>query len=256
MELLLNKLDEKLMKQIELITNSVTKSVMEVLDVKMELITEENKQLKNKISELELKLKRTDIDKRKSNLVFFGVDEKIKFEEQLVDFIKTIIVDMGVHMDSHEISKIYRVGQRTENKNRPVIVTITTQWKKHIILKNKPNLPQGINIKEDYPKEILDKRKQLQPLLEEEKKKGNIAYLKYDKIIVKKPNDNREKRKREISDSPKTLTQKRANTNKSLHSPPPRNTLPNSFTKEIIRHNISNYVERATSEPQLNIQKN
>ncbi|GBP13561.1 Histidine triad nucleotide-binding protein 3 [Eumeta japonica] len=89
--------------------------------------------------------------------------------------------------------------------------TVFILWKKHLILKNKPNLPQDVNIKEDYPKEILDKRKQLQPQVEEEIKKGNIAYIKYDKLIVKKPKENREKRKRETSDSPKAPSEKKNN---------------------------------------------
>ncbi|KAI8423455.1 hypothetical protein MSG28_012587 [Choristoneura fumiferana] len=57
MELLLHKLDEKLEKQTEKITHSVTKNVMEALDEKMKTIIEENNILKNKISELEQKLK-------------------------------------------------------------------------------------------------------------------------------------------------------------------------------------------------------
>ena len=255
MELLLDKLDEKFKNQTELITHSVTKSVMEALDEKMKTIMEENTKLKNKISELELKLKRSEIDKRKNNLVFFGINENIKFETELVDFIKEIIVSMEVNMDSQEISKVYRIGQKTENKNRPVVATITTQWKKHLILKNKHNLPQGINIKEDYPKEILDKRKQLQPQVEEEIKKGNIAYIKYDKLIVKRPKENREKRKRETSDSPKAPSEKKINNKKALlNNPSP--TLPKTHTRVTIRPNILNYMERASSDSQINISKN
>lgn len=254
MELLLNKLDEKFKNQTELITHSVTKSVMEALDEKIQTIMEENTKLKDKISELEFKLKRAEIEKRKNNLVFFGINENIKYERELVDFIKEIIVDMGVHMDSQEISKAYRVGRKTENKNRPVVVTITTQWKKHIILRNKANLPEGVNIKEDYPKEILDKRKQLQPQVEEEIKKGNIAYIKYDKLIVKKPKENREKRKRETSNSPKAPSEKKNNKKTIPNNPLP--TLPKTHTREIIRPNILNYVERASSDPQINLSKN
>lgn len=254
MELLLNKLDEKFKNQTELITHSVTKSVMEALDEKMRTIMEENTKLKDKISELESKLKRADIEKRKNNLVFFGINENIKFEAELVDFIKEIIVDMGVHMDSQEISKVYRVGKKTDNKIRPVVVTITTQWKKHLIMKNKPNLPQGVNIKEDYPKEILDKRKQLQPQVEEEIKKGNIAYIKYDKLIVKKSKENREKRKRETSDSPKTPSEKKTNKKSTMNNLLP--TLSKTHTREIIRPNTLNYVERASSDPQINLSKN
>ncbi|KAF9413598.1 hypothetical protein HW555_008243 [Spodoptera exigua] len=57
MELLLRKLDEKLEKQANLITQSVTKNVTEAIDEKMNAIMEENKLLKNKVLELELKIK-------------------------------------------------------------------------------------------------------------------------------------------------------------------------------------------------------
>lgn len=121
-------------------------------------------------------------------------------------------------------------------------------------MKNKPNLPQGINIKEDYPKEILDKRKQLQPQVEEEIKKGNIAYIKYDKIIVKKPKENRDKRKRETSDSPKASSVKKTNKKATLNNP--SSTLPKTHTREIIKPNILNYIDRASSDPQINLSKN
>lgn len=255
MELLLLKLDEKLLKQTETITQSVTKNVMEALDEKMKIVIEENNKLKIKVLELEEKLKTADREKRKSNLVFFGIEEKGKSEGELVDYIKDLIVDMGVHLDSQEISNIYRIGRQTENMNRPVVVSITTQWKKHLILKNKTNLQSGINVKEDYSKEILEKRKQLQPQLVEEKKKGNIAYIKYDKLIVIKPKDNnREKRKRETSSSPKLSSQKKASTSKLSYNP--TQPLPKASMKDSFRPNILNYVERARSDPQLNTPKN
>ncbi|XP_045448905.1 craniofacial development protein 2-like [Melitaea cinxia] len=172
MELLLLKIDEKLEKQAEKITHSVNINVMEILDEKLKTITEENNILKNKVSELERKLKSVDREKRKNNLVLFGLEETGKSEGELIDYIKELISDTGVCLDSHEIN--------------------------------------SINVKEDYSKEILEKRKQLQPQLEEEKKKGNIAYIKYDKLIVLNPkNNNREKRKRETSDSPKSSALKK-----------------------------------------------
>lgn len=48
---------------------------------------------------------------------------------------------------------------------------------------------------------MLEKRKQLQAKLIEERQKGNIAYLKYDKLIVKENNYSQEKRKRQTSTS-------------------------------------------------------
>lgn len=262
MEILLAKLDEKLDQQAKLITTSVTQNVMAALDEKLKTITEENAHLKNKISELESKLNIIDKDKRKNNLVFFGIEEgNATTEMDLVDYIKDIIIKMEVHFEAFEINNIYRIGKKEHGKNRPVVVSLTTTWKKHMILRNRSNLPDGVYIKEDYPKEIIEKRKQLQLQAEEEKKKGNIAFIKYDKLIVKKPNDNnREKRKREISGSPKTPPQKKVNacntqsTSNSQNNAPSKTT--SKATNELIRTNILNYVERGRSASFSNPSKN
>ncbi|KAH9645453.1 hypothetical protein HF086_008799 [Spodoptera exigua] len=252
MELLLRKLDEKLEKQANLITQSVTKNVTEAIDEKMNVIMEENKLLKNKVLELELKIKSLEREKRKNNLVFFGVEEIGKTERELVDYIKDTIEESGVQMNSQEISNIYRIGKQAENKNRPVVVSLTTQWKKHLILQNKSKFPSKIYVKEDYSKETLEKRKQLMSQLEEEKKKGNIAYLKHDKLIVKKPGDNsRDKRRREPSDSPDQTTQFKSDLAKKVNHPRPK-----MQKNTIIRPNILNYVEKTRSDPCPNSPKN
>lgn len=253
MELFLLKIDEKLEKQAEKITHSVTVNVMEALDEKMKTIIEQNNILLNKVSELERKLKAVEREKRKNNLVFFGLEETGKSEEELVNYIKELISNTGVCLDSHEINSVYRIGKKGENKNRPVVASFTSLWKKHLILKNKTTLPPGINVKEDYSKEILEKRKQLQPQLEEEKKKGNIAYIKYDKLIVLNPkNNDREKRKRETSDSPKSSALKKHQT----ESNQPQSLSKTTNRKEIIKPNILNYINRASPDPQANIPKN
>ncbi|KAJ8705316.1 hypothetical protein PYW07_011143 [Mythimna separata] len=55
---------------------------------------------------------------------------------------------------------------------------------------------------EDYSKETLEIRKSLQPKLIEERQKGNLVYIKYDKLIVKENSRPIDKRKREKSTSP------------------------------------------------------
>lgn len=239
MEFLLNQIDEKLKQQTVTITTSVTESVMGMIEEKMRMITEENSILKTKVTQLEQKIITLQNEKRKNNLVFFGVEELGKTESELVDYIKDLIIETGTYFSSQEISNVYRIGQRTNNKNRPVIATITTLWKKHQILKNKTKLPPGIYIKEDYSREVLEKRKQLQLTVEEEKQRGNIAFLKHDKLVVIKPKDSsREKRKRQESTSPNSLNQKKATTaSDSVQTT-------KIGTKEIIRPNILNYVEK------------
>lgn len=243
-----SKLDEKLHNQTLLITKTVTQNVMEALDEKVKLITEENKDLKNKVTELQQKLCNIDKEKRKNNLIFFGISELGKSEPELVDYIKETIIEMEIYIESHEINNIYRIGKWTGTNNRPVVVSFSTVWKKHLILKNKSKLPEGVYIKEDYSKEVLEKRKQLQPQVEEEKKKGNIAFLVQDKLVVKKPKETtREKRKREESKSPNSSAQKKITTpnNEPIEEP----LKPQTTEKATLKPSILNFVEKRNKPP-------
>lgn len=246
METLLAKLEEKLNQQTMIITTTVTRNVMEALDEKLKSVIEENNNLKIKVENLERQLGIVHNNNRKNNLIFFGTEEKGKKEGELVDYITDIIIDSGTHITSQEINNVYRIGQ-SSNKNRPVVVTFTSLWKKHQIQQNKGNLPTGIYIKEDYPKDVLEVRKNLQPILEEERKKGNIAFIKYDKLVVKKPNDtNREKRKREKSGSPNSPLQKKIYTTNLA------NKHPKTVSKDQNKPNILKHVERGRGEEVVN----
>uniref|UniRef100_A0A2H1V475 SFRICE_041038 n=1 Tax=Spodoptera frugiperda TaxID=7108 RepID=A0A2H1V475_SPOFR len=252
-EMLWSKLDDRLKEQTATITTAVTQNIMEAIDEKLKNLSEENTILKTKISTLEQKLANNEREKRKQNLVFFGVQEQEKSELELVDYIKEIVIETGTQLESHEITKVHRVGQRSSNKNRPVIVTLGSVWKKHIIMRNKARLAPGINVKEDLPKEVIEKRKQLQPQLEEERKKGNWAYFKYDKLIIKKYTDStRDKRKREESISPNAVNQKKTlSKNKS-----PTNPSTKTVVKEIVKPNILNYIERGRALSLSELPKN
>lgn len=254
MEILLSKINEKFNEQTLTLTTAITKNVMEALDDKLKIITEENNNLKTRVSNLEQKVSFLEKEKRKNNLVLFGIEEKGKTELELVDFVKEILQDSGTHIDSQEISEIHRIGTNYE-KNRPLIISLTTSWKKHLILKNKRNLPTNVFVNEDYPKEVLEIRKQLKPELEAERKKGNIAFIKYDKLIVKKPtNPSREKRKRETpTGSPTTPTpyQKKTNTQNEITEIQPPSTI-----KGVVKPSILTFVTRERSASTSEMQKN
>lgn len=123
------KLDEKLNQQTLLLTTAVTNNVMEALNEKLSNIVEENNNLKKKITYLEQKLFIVEKDKRKNNLIFFGTHELDKTETELVDYIKELVVDAGVHLNSQEINNVQRTGRWTGNKNRPVVVSFSSIWK-------------------------------------------------------------------------------------------------------------------------------
>lgn len=106
---------------------------------------------------------------------------------------------------------IYRISEiDTKNeKVRPILISFVNNWKKSDIMKNKHKLKNNVFASEDYPKEILNKRKELLPKLIEERKKGNYAVINYDKLIIKEGRPANEKRKRDTSTSPSGFEQPR-----------------------------------------------
>ncbi|KAJ2943158.1 hypothetical protein O0L34_g18867 [Tuta absoluta] len=200
MNILLAKLDEKLNLQTEKITSNVKQSVLEAIDEKMNHLREENSALKTRIEEMEGKVKYLEQKNRSRNVIFFGLKEKERGQCDLVQELKDVIIETGVNLDCQEIVTAFRLGKKTD-KTRPVLLQLTTNWKKQLLFTNKKHLPEGISIKDDLPKETLEKRKLLQPRLQEEREKGNTAYIKYDKLIIK-PKATNEKRKREESVTP------------------------------------------------------
>lgn len=206
MGILLEKIREEMAKQTETITETVIKSVSVTIDNKLSSIIEENKNLKIEVKQLQEKIKHIDIVKRRNNLLFFGVKESN--QESLIEKTKEIIeATSESKIETHEISRAYRLGKKGENP-RPILTTFTTTWKRDEILrkKHKPSSQNGVYIKEDFSKETLERRKELLPKLQDERAKGNIAYIRGDRIIIRdSQEDGRDKRKRSPSTSPNQI---------------------------------------------------
>lgn len=79
------------------------------------------------------------------------------------------------------------MGTIRDNKRYPVLVSFNTSGSRDNILRNREEMPADIYIKEKFSKEVLEIRNNLLPKLQEERKRGRIAYLKKDKLIVKYP---------------------------------------------------------------------
>lgn len=179
-----------------------TNIIFERMDKRLEPLIEENKVMKSKIEVLERKIDQLEKEKKKNNLLIFGIEEEEESTLGLLEIVQnTIKSDLEISLETKDVSRIHRIGAIKENKIRPVLITFTDTWKRREILKKKRSLKQ-VYVTEDFPKEVLEKRKELQIKVKEERAKGNIAYLSYDKIVVKEGHLVKEKRKRDQSTSP------------------------------------------------------
>ncbi len=177
------------------IKNKVDKEAVEELLKKAEPQPSTSKQATEKeimaksISELE------EREKRKSNLMFFGVEE---IESDDADTRKTHDI-MRVKEVSEElgedvnVEKVVRLGKKSEDKVRPIKVTLTTPEMKRKVLTKAKNLRESKNEKS---KKIFIKpdlteiqRAEEQDLLKEVKKKNAEALGEKDqgKEQEKKP---------------------------------------------------------------------
>lgn len=202
-QILFEKMKLEMQSQNAELKDSITNSIMEKMEDKLIPIIEENKNLKTKVEKLEKEINYLKRTEKNNNIIVFGLEENEKSSLELIQKLKeTFNQDLDIKIEEYDINKIYRLGNKKKesNKPRPVLCSFLNNWKKTEIMKRKKNL-KTIYIAEDYSKDVLEKRRELHAKLTEERQKGNIAYLKYDKLIVKE-NYSQEKRKREISASP------------------------------------------------------
>ncbi|XP_023942008.2 uncharacterized protein LOC128198937 [Bicyclus anynana] len=204
---------EKMKNEMRNQTDELKESILEKLDEKLQPIIAENKNLKTKLDNLEKEIESLKRGKKQNNLIIYGVKEDEKSTPEIIQKVKEIFkADLDLHFEDYEVNKIYRIGNKQSSckKPRPILFSFVNEWKKSEVMKRKKSF-KDVYVSEDYSKEVLEKRKMLQSQLKEERNKGNIAYLKFDKLIIREKVDNtkNEKRKREMSTSPQQNTQPR-----------------------------------------------
>lgn len=229
-------------KQTATITQSVTDSIMRNIDDKIKPILEENKYLKNEVQKLNDKARYLENKGKKNNLILHGIKEIENNRQELFNLIKDIMKGLNVDINSYEINNYYRLGKKhDEGKVRPILISFTSFLKKLEILKNKMKMPKHAYITEDFSKETIELRKNLQEQLKQEKQNGKDAFIRNNKIILRDTSDV-EKRKRETSTSPNIMHTPTHTKNSEHIIAPPKLHKTNAF--EYMRARSSSFNEK------------
>lgn len=143
-------------------------------------------QIKTKQEKNDKKIQNLEKEVRRRNIVIYGIEEEENNYFELEKLILNLFTNkLRTTCTQEEIDFVKRLGKKQGNINRPVLVGLTTWGKKIKILKAKKELKgTKIYINEDFPPNILEVRKDLQPILMEKRKNGAKAYLKYDKLVI------------------------------------------------------------------------
>ncbi|CAH2083513.1 unnamed protein product [Euphydryas editha] len=96
---------------------------------------------------------------------------------------------------------------------------------------------------EDYPKQVLQKRRELQEQVKMEREKGTIVKIKYDKLVILKPNQKRQLHTSPTNDS-QTQSDASSNVNKKnkvlkTHSSVRRS---NSVSESVLKPSMLNFL--------------
>ncbi|CAG5014747.1 unnamed protein product [Parnassius apollo] len=170
----------------------------------------------------------------------------------VINIINTYI---KISWDTYNIEAVRRLGIKGK-KVRPIVITFNTLGFKLNIQKNKHNLQNtSYYLKEDYPFEVLIKRKELQVQLQKEKDAGNTAFIKYDKIIIltNKNPPQKQSSKRNLSESPEKLHPVNQNVQQTSKQPLKKNKgdMKNYITQKpklILAHTESTQRQSKTSD--------
>ncbi|CAK1594407.1 unnamed protein product [Parnassius mnemosyne] len=205
-----NSMESKISKM----ENQITTKISKHMDEKFHTIEKELGNIRIKEEEQEKRLDALEKNNVQRNLVFFGVEENEKsyydLQEKIIDIIKN---DIKVEIQQSELQALRRLGKKG-HKTRPISVMFTTLGKKISILKNKNKLENtNIYIKHEFPAKILKIREELKIQQQKENEKGNIAYIKYDKLVVKEKYKDtiRVVAARKLDQNPPSQTQKYTN---------------------------------------------
>lgn len=168
------------------LTTTITSKINAHTDEKFNNLYSDIKNIKTNVEKNTSELNYIKRENRKKNLIFYGLDEEeANYNELELNILNILNLQLSLNFTSQDIDFARRLGKKESNKQRPILVTFLWYKKVIEILANKKKLANSkIAISEDFPEEVLARRKELLPIMKKLREESNHAYIKYDKLIV------------------------------------------------------------------------
>ncbi|KAK3092735.1 hypothetical protein FSP39_006730 [Pinctada imbricata] len=126
----------------------------------------------------------------RDNLLFFGPAEPVDdSRENCISLTDQICSDkLGIDSPSvgQSIDRAHRIGRRNRGgKYRPIVVKFNDYKVREKVRSQSYRLRNTrYSIQEQYPKPISDRRKELQPIMHEARRRGDHVTLVKDKLYI------------------------------------------------------------------------
>ena len=187
--------------ELEAVTKSLD-SMTEQLEAVKELVNDKAMSLETENQILQLKQKRVedDISKlteriisleghmRRDNLKLLNVRQQTKEGqfENCEDLVVSLCRDLHIDLDQRSIVRAHRTGPKGKG-NRPIIIKFHHFRDKLTVLRAKKRFSEiGIIVVEDFPNEVLERRRKFKHILDAAYKSKGVykARLVVDKILI------------------------------------------------------------------------
>lgn len=178
-------------------------------DVK-KTVEESLKPINERVELLECKLNEKDAEilslqrdlelhKRKNNLVIFGLQEEGNNELFLSETVASLFQRITtVAFDKNDFNDVFRLG-KASGKCRPILVSLLSYKKLREVLGKKHLFKkENITVSQDFPKDVMEERKRLQPMVTALNNAGTKASLRLDEVFVNGKKLSKEEVKEEI----------------------------------------------------------
>ena len=160
-----------------------TQELISLLEHELKASEEENRVLKEQIL-------RQELYSRRDNLVFEGILEQADqpTEETLKTFFTSVLGLNQEECQALQLSRCHRLGRQSTNTQPRSIIARFVLDKDKIKVWQKRSLLKGTSfmIREDFPLEIINRRKLMYPLYIEARKRDSASRLIADKITYNK----------------------------------------------------------------------
>lgn len=161
-------------------------STMNALSGTVKELEANNVKLSKQLTTLEAKIDELENRGRRNNLIIYGLTEiRTETTETLTKAVSDEVFQLKLGVSVNGIERIHRLGQKAENKVRPVIINFLDHREKVSILKAAYKLKNSdLSISEDFSRRVRDIRRQLWQTSTTERAKGAKVKLSYDKLIL------------------------------------------------------------------------
>lgn len=172
--------------KIEELKKELTESFAGALGQVSTRITNLEKKLIEKDEELARLRKDFELNRRKNNIILFRIKETERDELELKHIVVDLIKKYADPLcEMYDLSNVYRLGKKRQEAIRPILVSFISNSKWYsVITKKNAFASANIGCTHDYPKDIVDKRRKLQPLIDKYIKSGQKAVLRADDIYL------------------------------------------------------------------------